>query len=195
MHLFLTIFIQAVFEQGPVALVFTNAGKTAMRNNYIYSALRQHYANQRNNEEKPVNRGLGDSVFEYNIWALYSSEEFRNHHPSSLQAAGAWLCGKQHWQELEPPAKVTGSRATGVWAGLGAAQGTPEQGGRSAASPHSPAAASQSGAEPNGCGSKPLVKPLDNVPQFPEGLKLSPVKEVCRKARDRVFQHQQKHFF
>lgn len=35
MHLFLTIFIQAVFEQGPVALAFTNTGKTAMRNNYI----------------------------------------------------------------------------------------------------------------------------------------------------------------
>lgn len=35
MHLFLTIFIQAVLEQGPVALAFTNTGKTAMRNNYI----------------------------------------------------------------------------------------------------------------------------------------------------------------
>lgn len=78
MHLFLTIFIQAVFEQGPVALAFTNTGKTAMRNNYIQPALRQHYANQRNNEEKPVNRVFGDAILKYNIWALYSSEEFRN---------------------------------------------------------------------------------------------------------------------
>lgn len=69
MHLFLTIFTQAVFEQGPVALVFTNTGKTAMRNNYIQPTLRQHYAKQRNNEEQSVNRVWVDCTLEYGIKA------------------------------------------------------------------------------------------------------------------------------
>lgn len=103
MHLFLTIFIQAVFEQGPVALAFTNTGKTAMRKNYIQSALRQHYANQRNNEEKPVNKVFGDSTLECNIWALYSSVEFRNDCSSAFQTpvmrlsiALGWIEAAQH---------------------------------------------------------------------------------------------------
>lgn len=53
MHFFLTIFIQAVFEQGPVALAPSDTAKAAPRNNYTEAAPRE----SKGNEEELVSGG------------------------------------------------------------------------------------------------------------------------------------------